>query len=176
MQLPLVITRLLPPKAQAWQPLLSRLPWSRTGRNTVPVRQQILAALAVPGYSCPQVWQQGKLCFLLCSPSLLSCSSCLAIVVQWGGWCLHLCLDPCREMKNACPQPGSVVHIPCGITHQASHEFSVCHGSSYQPSQWGHTPKGGRGRNIICASQHWVEQCTAHMSSLAWLEDHPSSS
>lgn len=78
--------------------------------------------------------------------------------------------------KNVCPQPGSVGHTPCGITHQPSHELSVCYGSSFQHSQWGHRLKGGRGRNIICTSQQRLEQCTSHMSSPAWLEDHPSSS
>lgn len=38
----------------------------------------------------------------------------------WGGRCLHSRLDPCREMENACPQPGSMVHVPCEITPQAS--------------------------------------------------------
>ena len=30
------------------------------GRNMVPLRQQIFAAMAVPGCSCPLAWEQGK--------------------------------------------------------------------------------------------------------------------
>lgn len=154
-QLPLLIPWLLPAKAQSWQPVLCLASllqeWNKRG------------ALEATNPRCPGCARL----FLPTGQTLLSpvlstapaaAASALSLLHSQG-WCLHMCLDPCREMENACPQPGSVVRIQCGITHQASHEFSVCSGSNHQHTQWGQDWREREEEILfVCLSTDWSKE------------------